>query len=128
MSGRLPVQSAVDLMPIACGHVYIAPPNYQLWIENGLLRVVRSPKEGMNRPSINALFRSAAAEYGPRAIGVILSGALNDGVAGLWQIKKQGGVAVVQDPAELICPGTPLRMLLWTLSCQCRPFPKSWSS
>jgi chemotaxis response regulator CheB len=101
------VQSAADLMPIAGGSLYLAPPDYQLWLENGLFRVDRSPKEGTHRPSINALFRSAAAEYGRRVIGVILSGALYDGVAGLWQIKKRGGVAVVQDPAEAAFPDMP---------------------
>ncbi|MBV8842655.1 MAG: response regulator [Bryobacterales bacterium] len=106
-SARLRVQAAADLMPVAAGNIYIAPPDHQLSVENGLFRVDQSPREGTYRPSINALFRSAATEYGRRAIGVILSGALNDGVAGLWQIKKRGGVAVVQDPAEALFPDMP---------------------
>jgi chemotaxis response regulator CheB len=104
---RLPVQCASDRMPICRQHLYLAQPDHQLAVDRGLFRVDKSPKEGVHRPSINLLFRSAAAEYGRRVIGVILTGWLNDGAAGLWHIKRRGGIAVVQDPYDAEFPAMP---------------------
>ncbi len=87
--------------------VYIAPPGSHLLIDRGSVQVERSPREGYFRPSINALFRSAATAYGRRVVGVQLSGLLADGAAGLWQIKKRGGIVIVQDPVEATCPSMP---------------------
>src|SRR4051812_46970 len=81
-------------------HVYIAPPDYHLLLEQGTTRVVRGPKENGRRPSVDSLFRSAAVKYGPRVIGVVLTGYLDDGTVGLNAIKECGGIAVVQDPAD----------------------------
>lgn len=96
----LPVTSPDDGERFKRGHVYVAPSACHLLIEGGLVRLERSPRESSFRPSADALFRSAALEYGRRVIGVVLSGLLTDGTAGLWQIRKRGGVAIAQDPAE----------------------------
>lgn len=90
------------------GEVYVAPPNCHLIIEDGLVVTTTGPKESRHRPAINPLFRSAAQAYGSRAVGVILSGTLDDGSAGLWQIKRHGGKAVVQSPKDADFPQMPL--------------------
>jgi two-component system chemotaxis response regulator CheB len=82
------------------GHIYVAPPDHHLLIDGHSLAVKKGPKENRFRPSIDALFRSAAYCYGPRAIGVVLSGALDDGTSGLWSVKRLGGVAIVQEPSD----------------------------
>ena len=97
---KLPIGIAMDQQRALHGNVYICPANYHLTLENGLMRLDDAPKEHHTRPSIDVLFRSSALEYGSRVIGVLLSGALQDGVAGLWRIKQRGGVALVQDPEE----------------------------
>lgn len=96
------------------GMVYIAPPDQHLLLERGALRLFRGPKEHHARPAINPLFRSAALELGPRVVGVILTGMLDDGAAGLYAIKACGGTTVVQDPAEAAEPSMPLSALAAT--------------
>jgi two-component system chemotaxis response regulator CheB len=91
---------AVDGERLETRRVYIAPPDHHLVVERDVLRVSKGPKENRFRPAIDPLFRSAALVYGPRVIGIILSGALSDGSAGLWAVKNFGGIAVVQDPNE----------------------------
>src|SRR5262245_65623483 len=110
--GILPATHAIDGEAIRHGCVYIAPPDHHLVLERGYIRVTRGPKENRFRPSVDVLFRSAAYAYGPRVIGVILTGALDDGTAGLWSVKDRGGLAVVQDPTEALhasMPGSALR-------------------
>jgi two-component system chemotaxis response regulator CheB len=85
---------------IEAGYIYVAPPDHHLLIETDHILVKRGPKENRNRPSVDALFRSAAYSHGARVIGIVLSGALDDGTSGLWSIKRLGGVTIVQDPAE----------------------------
>lgn len=106
-AGPLPAVSAKDGEEIRQGRIYVAIPDFHLLIEPGRVRVVYGPKENLTRPAINPLFRSAAAAYGPRVVGVVLTGLLDDGVAGLAEIKRQDGVAVVQDPATAVYPSMP---------------------
>lgn len=91
---------AIDKEPIIFNRIYVAPPDRHLMLENGFVRVTRGPKENRFRPAVDPLFRSAAYIYGSRVIGIVLSGALDDGTAGLWTIKNRGGIAIVQDPAD----------------------------
>jgi chemotaxis response regulator CheB len=91
---------AQDRQQFQPGHVYVAPYDQHLLIENGVIRLDASPREMYARPCIDVLFKSAAAVYGRRVIGVLLSGSSPDGTAGLWHIKKRGGLAIVQHPAE----------------------------
>jgi two-component system chemotaxis response regulator CheB len=107
-AGSLEVVSAMDNAEIENGRVYVAPPDFHLLIESKHMRVVSGPKENRHRPAIDPLFRSAAAAYGSRVIGVILTGSLDDGTAGLQAIKSCGGLAVVQDPQEALFPSMPL--------------------
>lgn len=98
--GTLPAAEAVDGELILPGRIYVAPPDYHLMIESERVHLSHGPKENLQRPCINVMFRSAAASRGDRVIGVLLSGLLDDGAAGLWEIQQQLGVTVVQDPAE----------------------------
>jgi two-component system chemotaxis response regulator CheB len=107
-SGPLPAVHASNRERIKPGHVYVAPPDLHLLLEPGRIRLSRGPKENRFRPAIDPLFRSAAAVYGPRVAGVILTGGLDDGTSGLWAVKRLGGVAVVQDPEEAYMPSMPL--------------------
>src|SRR5215208_5246247 len=106
-TGSLPALHPTDNTKIEVGFIYVAPPDHHLLIDGGHIAVKRGPKENGFRPSIDALFRSAAYSYGPGAIGVVLSGALNDGTSGLWSIKRLGGIAIVQDPYEARYPSMP---------------------
>jgi two-component system chemotaxis response regulator CheB len=106
-AGPLPAMNATNGERIADGRIYVAPPDHHLIVEPGKLRVTRGPKENRFRPAIDPLFRSAAQVYGPGGVGVILTGSLDDGSAGLWAIKQLGGVAIVQDPFDALYPGMP---------------------
>jgi two-component system, chemotaxis family, protein-glutamate methylesterase/glutaminase len=106
-AGPLRAVDAEDGAPLERGRIYVAVPDYHLLLEPNHIRVVTGPKENRNRPAVDVLFRSAAKVYGPRVVGVVLSGALDDGTAGLIAIKVRGGVAVVQDPAEAFTDGMP---------------------
>lgn len=96
----MPVMEAVDGQPLKAGEVYVAAPDRHLALDDAGIRVTRGPKECRVRPAVDVLFRTAAAVHGQRVIGVVLSGALDDGTAGLWAIKDRGGVALVQDPMQ----------------------------
>src|SRR5262245_41431601 len=110
-AGPLPAAHAVDGERIRRGRIYVAPPGLQTYVERGRLRVRRGPREDNHRPAVDPLFRTAAHYFGPRVIGVILSGALDDGSAGLVAVKKAGGVAIVQDPPEALMPDMPANAL-----------------
>jgi two-component system chemotaxis response regulator CheB len=95
------------------GHIYIAPPDQHLVFNSGdHTELWHGPKENNFRPSIDVLFRSAAVTFGPRVTGVILTGTLEDGAAGLWWIKRMGGATIVQDPAEAEFADMPRTALL----------------
>jgi two-component system chemotaxis response regulator CheB len=98
---------ARDGMKIEGNAIYIAPPDRHLLVEDGTIHINSGPKQNRSRPAIDALFRSAAAAYGERVIGVVLTGYLDDGSAGLAMIKKAGGVAIVQDPEDAQVSGMP---------------------
>ena len=93
------------------GVIYVARPDYHLLLEGDEVLVTRGPKENRFRPSIDALFRSAAYTFGPRVIGVVLTGYLDDGTSGLWSVQRMGGVAVVQDPRDAEQPSMPTNAL-----------------
>lgn len=103
----LPVRSAADGEPVVPGHVYVAVPDHHLLLRGERIGVQRGPQENRFRPSIDALFRSAARSYGSRVIGIVLTGSLDDGTVGLQAIKKRGGITMVQDPEEADYPSMP---------------------
>lgn len=105
------VDEAVDGDPIEPGRVYIAPADAHLVIEAGRLRLHRSPKVHFTRPAVDPLFTSAAAFYGARVVGVLLSGGGDDGVSGLIAIKAAGGLSLVQHPAEAAVSSMPLNAI-----------------
>jgi two-component system chemotaxis response regulator CheB len=107
-AGPLPAAFAVHRQRIQPGRVYVAPPDHHLIIVPGSVELSRGPKENRFRPAVDPLFRSAAQTYGPRVIGVVLTGGLDDGTNGLWTVKQLGGTAVVQDPSEAMAPSMPL--------------------
>src|SRR5215208_718728 len=106
-AGRLRAEHPHDGQLIEYGRVYVAVPDHHLIVESGRLRVVHTASENGVRPAVDPLFRSAARVYGGRVIGVILTGTLDDGTAGIAAIREGGGVTIVQDPDEAFAPGMP---------------------
>jgi two-component system chemotaxis response regulator CheB len=118
----LPVQHAVDQERFTTGRIYVAPPDHHLLLDaDERTRLTRGPKENRARPAVDPLFRSAAVEFGRRVIGVVLSGALDDGTAGLRGIKMCGGTAVVQDPTDALADSMPATALRNVSVDYCRP-------
>lgn len=109
--GPFPATHAVHGESIVAGHVYIAPPDNHMTLHDGTIRVVRGPRENGHRPAVDPLFRSAARVYGARVIGVVLSGSLDCGSAGLMAIKAAGGTAVVQHPNDALAADMPTNAL-----------------
>jgi two-component system chemotaxis response regulator CheB len=107
-SGALLATHGRDGEPYYPSQIYVAPPDHHLLLQNGTINVLRGPRENGCRPAIDPLFRSAARVHGPRVIGVVLSGAMYDGVAGLLAVRAAGGVAVVQDPRDAQVAALPL--------------------
>lgn len=106
-SCRLPVAFAEHGQPLAGGRVYVAPPDHHLVVSPGVAELSHGPRENGTRPAIDVLLRTAARSYGTRAIGVVLSGNLDDGSAGLKDVVAAGGVGVVQDPVDAAYPDMP---------------------
>lgn len=109
LGGRsaLPVVKACEGMPVEMGKIYVAVPDRHLVVASDHIHVTRSPKEGLHRPSINVTFRSAAVTHRDRVIGILLSGMLDDGASGLWDIARHGGATIVQDLEEAPFPSMP---------------------
>lgn len=99
-AGPLPAAPANDGEALEAGRIYVAPPDCHLMLEEGEARLYGGPRENGHRPAVDPLFRSAAAVFGPRVVAVVLSGARDDGTAGLAAIKRAGGLALVQDPED----------------------------
>jgi two-component system, chemotaxis family, protein-glutamate methylesterase/glutaminase len=108
---HLPAAHAKNGEEIVNGRIYVAPPDLHLLIENKQIKLVHGPKENLHRPSIDALFRSAARWAGPRVIGVVLTGARSDGTVGMRAIKLRGGITIVQDPLEAPFPSMPMSVM-----------------
>jgi len=109
--GPLPAAHPRDQEQLRPGRILVAPPDYHLLVERGVARLTHGPRENRHRPAIDTLFRSAAHAYGAHVIGVILSGELDDGSAGLTAIKMRGGIAIAQDPEEAASPEMPSRAI-----------------
>ena len=107
----LPAFHAEENMLIEQGKIYVAPPDHHLLLANGCIHLGTGPKERHVRPAADVLFRSAALAYGPRVVGIVLSGMDQDGTAGLSDIKRHGGITIVQDPKEAEFPSMPQRAL-----------------
>jgi len=103
----LPVEAATHDTAYLPGHIYLAPPDHHLTVTGTRMSLNRGPRENRSRPSIDVLFRSVAAAHGPKTIGVVMSGLLDDGTAGLAAIKEAAGVALIQDPADALFPQMP---------------------
>jgi two-component system, chemotaxis family, protein-glutamate methylesterase/glutaminase len=108
---KLRCKLAEDNEDIEPGVIYIAKPDYHLLIKETKIRVTQGAHENLWRPSIDVMMRSAAASHGPNAIGIILTGMLDDGVSGMAAIKKSGGICIVQDPNQAEFPDMPLNVL-----------------
>lgn len=106
-TASMTVAHGVDGERIRKGHVYVAPPDHHMQLDGTRVRLERGPRENFHRPSIDTLFRSAAECYGARVAGVVLTGNLDDGTAGLHAVKSHGGVALVQDPKDALVPAMP---------------------
>src|SRR5262245_41574205 len=106
-ASRLPVGNPHHGESIKLGRVYVARPNHHLLILPGRIELGRGPRENRFRPAADPLFRSAAQSYGPRVVGIVLSGGLEDATLGLKIIKQHGGIAIVQEPSEAMNPSMP---------------------
>jgi two-component system chemotaxis response regulator CheB len=106
-SGPLPAEQAVDGRPLQQGRIYVAPADFHMMVLDHRIRLTRGPAENGHRPAVDPLFRSVARTFGRRAVGVVLSGARDDGAAGLATIAGCGGTTVVQDPQDALYPWMP---------------------
>ncbi|HEX6457767.1 MAG TPA: chemotaxis protein CheB [Thermoleophilaceae bacterium] len=106
-SGKLPATAGQHGEQLERGHIYVAPPDHHLLVVDGRAQLSHGPRENGHRPAIDPLFRSVARAYGERAIGIVLSGTLDDGAAGLWMLRERGGATIAQDPADALYGGMP---------------------
>ncbi|HJU20250.1 MAG TPA: chemotaxis protein CheB [Stellaceae bacterium] len=120
-AGPLPAMPAKSGERIETGRIYVAVPDRHLLIHDSHVLLRRGPHENLSRPAVDPLFRSAACSFGVRVIGVVLSGALNDGTAGLRAVKRCGGLAVVQDPADAVMRDMPESALRYVAVDHCVP-------
>lgn len=123
-TASLSVAHGVEGETVRKGHVYVALPDHHLLLDGTRVRVIRGPRENFHRPSIDTLFRTAAECYGPRVVGVVLTGYLDDGTAGLHAVKRHGGIAIVQDPKDAMVPAMPQSALRNVKVNHCVPLAK----
>jgi two-component system chemotaxis response regulator CheB len=107
----LPARHARHGEPIRAGNIYVAPPDHHLLVRRSHMVLSRGPRVNWARPAIDPLFRSAAKTYGAEVVGIVLTGRLNDGTAGLYEVKRHGGTTIVQDPSDALCPAMPASAL-----------------
>jgi two-component system chemotaxis response regulator CheB len=113
-SGPLPAVHPEDGQALENGVIFVAPPDLHLLVIDGIVRLGRGPLENHSRPSVDVLFRSAALAFGMRSIGIVLTGLLGDGTAGMFAIKRRHGVAIVQDPEDAAYGDMPRSVLRTT--------------
>lgn len=111
-AGVLPAVHPKNMDRLMPGRVYVAPPDRHMLVERGFVMLSHGPRENYARPAIDPMFRSAALAYGPATVGIVLTGQLDDGTAGLLAIKDQGGITLVQDPQEATAPSMPRSAML----------------
>jgi two-component system chemotaxis response regulator CheB len=114
---------ARDGETLAFGRIYVAPPDHHMLVMDMTIRLSRGAREHHTRPAVDPLFRSAALAHGSDVVGVVLTGHLDDGTVGLQEIKKHGGIAVVQDPEEAAAPSMPRSALRYVEVDHCVPLP-----
>lgn len=124
----LKCELATENAPIKKGHIYIAAPNHHIIIKSGHIILGRGPEENRWKPSIDVLFRSAAAAYSTSVVGIVLTGSLDDGTAGMSAIQRSGGTCIVQDPNEAEYPDMPLSVLDNMEVDHCIPLDKMGSA
>ena len=105
--GSMKASHALHNEPIKTRHIFVAPPDHHMTIERGKIVLTKGPRENLARPAIDPMFRSAARIYGSNVTGVLLTGGLNDGTAGLYEVKAQGGTVIVQNPANAVGSAMP---------------------
>ena len=110
-AGVLPAEHPKDEDLVQEGRIYVAPPDQHLILEDGRVRLSHGASENAQRPAVDVLFRTGAQAYGRRAVAVVLTGNLDDGTAGLAIVKRYGGIAVVQDPADADYPSMPINAI-----------------
>jgi two-component system chemotaxis response regulator CheB len=123
-AGKLPAVGVRATEALKPGRVYVPCPDHHLMVEPARVVAARGPKENRFRPAVDPLFRSAAQTYGPRVIGVILTGGLDDGTAGLWTVKQLGGLAVVQDPEDALVESMPRNACTYVDVDHCLPLSR----
>jgi two-component system, chemotaxis family, protein-glutamate methylesterase/glutaminase len=119
--GELPAMHPKDGQPLLPGMVYVAPPNQHMLFTADAVRLSQGPRENYARPAIDPLFRTAALQWRERVIGVLLTGDLDDGTAGLAAIKECGGTVIVQDPDDAVEPSMPASALANVEVDRCLP-------
>jgi two-component system chemotaxis response regulator CheB len=123
---NVPVFHPSDGEAIVPSRVYVAPPDFHLLLERSRIRLVRGPRENGHRPAIDPMFRSAAVAFGPRVVGIVLTGNLDDGTSGLAAIKRHGGLSLVQSPEDALFPSMPQSAIEHMVVDRVAPIRNMW--